>query len=52
MQIVEIVPDSQKIQWLLQRLASMIDSGEVLVFVNQIIHVEEVTQKIKAAHHR
>ena len=50
--MVEIVPDSQKIQWLLQRIGSMIDSGEVLVFVNQIIHVEEVLQKIKDAQHK
>ena len=49
---MEIVPDSQKIQWLLQRLPDMIDIGEVLVFVNQIVHVEEVVQKIKDANHR
>ena len=39
-------------EWLLTRLPEMIDSGEVLVFANQIVRVEEVTEKIKALGHR
>ena len=51
-QVVSIVPEAKKVEWLLTRLPEMIDSGEVLVFANQIVRVEEVTEKIKAMGHR
>ena len=41
-----------KVDWILKRLPAMIDSGEVLIFANQIIRVEEVCEKIKSAGHR
>ncbi len=46
------MPEAKKVEWLLSRLPEMIDSGEVLVFANQIVRVEEVTEKIKALGHR
>jgi len=52
LQVVSIVPEAKKVEWLLSRLPEMIDSGEVLVFANQIVRVEEVTEKIKALGHR
>ncbi len=52
LQVVEIVPEQGKLDWLLKKLPAMIDSGEVLVFANQIVRVEEVTEKIKAVGHR
>jgi superfamily II DNA/RNA helicase len=52
LQVVFIVPEPKKVDWLVSRLPDMIDSGEVLVFANQIVRVEEVTEKIKALGHR
>ena len=52
MQVVEVVQEQAKLEWLLSRLPAMIDSGEVLVFANQIVRVEEVAEKVKSAGHR
>ena len=32
MQVVEVVEEAKKLDWLLQKLPEMIDAGEVLVF--------------------
>lgn len=50
--MVEIVQEQAKLDWLMTRLPAMIDGGEVLVFANQIVRVEEVTGRIKSAGHR
>lgn len=44
--------ESAKLDWLIKKLPAMIDSGEVLVFANQIVRVEEITEKIKSIGHR
>lgn len=51
-QVVHIVQEQAKLDWLLSQLPAMIDSGEVLVFANQIVRVEEVTERIKSIGHR
>lgn len=52
LQVVEIGQEQAKLDWLLKKLPAMIDKGEVLVFANQIVRVDEITEKIKAIGHR
>ena len=52
MQVVEIVQESAKLDWLVQKLPAMIDNGEVLVFANMIARVEEIAVRIQSIGHR
>lgn len=52
LQKVEVMQETAKLDWILSRLPAMIDSGEVLVFANQIVRVEEVTERLRSAGHR
>ncbi len=48
-QVVEIVDEGAKLGWLTSRLADFIDQGDVLVFANQKVKVDEVNGKLQSA---
>jgi hypothetical protein len=48
-QVVEIVDEVAKLGWLTSRLADFIDQGDVLVFANQKVKVDEVNGKLQSA---
>eukprot|EP00884_Botryococcus_braunii_P014055 jgi/Botrbrau1/22650/Bobra.176_1s0072.1 len=47
-QVVEVVEEAAKMEWLLSRLAGFIDQGDVLVFANQKARVDEINAKLQA----
>ena len=49
LQVVAVVEGGAKLQWLKERLPSLIDAGDVLIFASQKVRVDELTAQLAAA---
>lgn len=48
-QVVAVVEGGAKLQWLKERLPSLIDTGDVLIFAAKKVRVDELTVQLSAA---